>query len=347
MLMKQSRSAILQTLVWVGIWSIFAFADTVQEKPSVFYLTTAMRILVLVGLFNVSSYLLRNFYFDGRRRAFGWWLVLTFVLYLGIDIAQEIYLLWPMQRAALAPGVGSGPRRIHWGFLIIPKLFSGMAVFGVASLTQAFAAFETKRKEQEVANRRRLEAELALLKSQINPHFLLNTLNNLYTLSLVDADRTPEALLKLSGMVRYILYDCQKPSVALQADLDFIQNYLDLQQLRLPPNASLIVDIPENVPEEVEVEPMILITFIENAFKHGLTTIRECQIGISVSLEGESLTLLVTNTLADKSEADKLEASGIGINNARKRLEHVYPERHILKIGESDNQYRVELTISL
>jgi signal transduction histidine kinase len=347
--MKKSRSIILQVAVWLGIWSIFAFADSLQDKPSIIYLITALRILVLAILFNVVSYALLPLYFAGKRQAFLWWTLVTFVGYLSLNIGQEIGVIRPLHQAAIPADKASARSRspLHWGFMLIPTSLIGIAVFGVASVAKTFAALEAQRKAEEDANRRRLEAEIALLKSQINPHFLLNTLNNLYSLSLVDPDHTPEALLKLAEMVRYILYECQKPRVALSHDLAFIQSYLALQQLRLPPNVVLAVTWPEALPTDAQVEPMILITFIENAFKHGLTTKRDCAIHISLSVAAGQLRLQVRNPIAEKSSGTPAEPAGIGTANARKRLEHAYPGQHALRAGPVAQTYHVDLTLSL
>ena len=198
-----------------------------------------------------------------------------------------------------------------------------------------------------MANRRRAEAEIALLKSQINPHFLLNTLNNLYGIALIQPEKTPEALLKLSNMVKYVLYECANQTVPLDRDLDFVKNYLALQRLRLPPNVNLSVEMPENTPEN-RIEPMILIPFIENAFKHGLTTRQPCDISISIKTDQRRLVLRVENQdfSENQSPANPGE-SGIGLANTRQRLEQSYPSQHQLTIEHNGKKHRIDLTIEL
>jgi two-component system, LytTR family, sensor kinase len=186
-----------------------------------------------------------------------------------------------------------------------------------------------------------------LLKSQINPHFLLNSLNNLYALALTAPEKTPDAILKLSEMVAYILYECDKPKVALDHDLRFIENYITLQRLRLPPNATVQVQLPTSpVPEKV-IEPMILISFIENAFKHGLTTKIPCEISIIIKLMGNHLSLWVENIILPPKLSQNGNVSGIGLSNTRQRLLHSYPDQHILSITHDNQKHIVDLQIDL
>ena len=202
---------------------------------------------------------------------------------------------------------------------------------------------ENQRRETE---RRRLEAELTLLKSQINPHFLLNSLNNLYALALTQPDKTPEAILKLSEMVAYILHECDQPEVPLARDLKFIQNYLALQRMRLPPNVNLLVEMPERIPD-LHIEPMILITFVENAFKHGLTTKEPCTIQVSVRIRGNQLSLEVINPVIAGKSRQKDEVPGIGIANTTQRLHHNYPEKHALTLHNDGRTHQVSLELNL
>lgn len=203
---------------------------------------------------------------------------------------------------------------------------------------------ENKRRETE---QRRLEAELALFKSQINPHFLLNTLNNLYALSITTPTKTPEALLMLSDIVRYILYECSNASVPLASDLSFIQNYLSLQRLRLPPNAVLTVEMPDPQTVQGDIEPMILISFIENMFKHGLTTQYPCELFVSIKTHGETLQLYLENPVLPPKTIENTPVSGIGLANARQRLQQTYPNKHTLNLENDGVRYRVTLQIEL
>lgn len=341
--MRKNIALILQIAIWVGLWAMLSFLGDDRLKPPGFLLLGTLRIGSVAVLFNLTYWVLMPIYLSkGQKRKFFAWSLLVFVVFLGsqvfIDDLFMPYRPMPMEMPP-RPRIGL--------FLLVPQLFVGLVVFATAAMLRSFSAYEKKKQDEEAANRRRAEAELALLKSQINPHFLLNTLNNLYGISLTQPGKTPEALLKLSDMVKYILYECAHPAVPLERDLDFVKNYIALQRLRLPPNARLNVDISERLPEK-SIEPMVLIPFIENAFKHGLTTRQPCEISIFVKYESQQLVLQVENQyFATNKTSDNTDESGIGLANTGRRLEQSYPGRHTLNIENDGQRHRVHLRIEL
>lgn len=337
----------VQTTVWISIWLIFAFAGGAANRPAGFYLLVTVRVLLPVLFFNLVYYGLLPAYFSGRKRSFFTLSALAFVAYIALSIVIELNLnkWWdkPREEATEENTI----REIPWMFLVMPPFVISLSVFGVAATSRGFAAFENKKKAEEEANRRRLEAEIALLKSQINPHFLLNTLNNLYALSLAEPEKTSDALFRLSELVSYILYECASPRVPLVRDLEFLEGYIALQRLRLPPNVHLQVSLPDAVPEGIDIEPMVLIPFIENAFKHGLTTQRPCDIGIALRLEGYQLILEVENEVFPPKQAHSGNPSGVGMVNTHQRLEHTYAGKNKLNVEKDEHRHRVELKLDL
>jgi sensor histidine kinase YesM len=197
-----------------------------------------------------------------------------------------------------------------------------------------------KIKEME---RQHLEAELRSLKAQINPHFLFNTLNNLYSLSLDNSPKTPDMILKLSDLMRYIIYDCRENKVPIKKELDFIENYLSLERLRLGDSVHVSFEVVGE--PNLFVAPLLFINFIENAFKHGKkekgTTIRVC---FDFSKE-QKLDFQVTNSTYDDVDSHQKEYSGIGIENVIKRLNLLYPQKHTLIIESKDQTYSVKLNL--
>jgi sensor histidine kinase YesM len=188
-----------------------------------------------------------------------------------------------------------------------------------------------------------LEAELKSLKAQINPHFLFNTLNNLYSLSLDSSPKTPEMILKLSDLMRYIIYECRENKVQSRKELDFIANYLSLEKLRL--GDSVIVEFDVIGEPNVEIAPLLFINFIENAFKHGRKTDGSLiKVSFDFSVEQE-LTFCVENNIYGDSQPVNNEYSGIGIDNVKKRLHLLYPEKHKLTITSNNEKYSVQLNI--
>lgn len=188
-----------------------------------------------------------------------------------------------------------------------------------------------------------LETELNFLKSQIQPHFFFNTLNNLYSLTLKKSDEAPEIVLKLSELMSYMLYESSAPKVPLDKEISYLENYLDLEKLRFGQRLQVIFDI-EGRTEEVSIPPMILILFIENSFKHGVkNNIHNIKIEISLRVEGGFLFFLVQNPVV----ADEITStnSGIGLKNVTRRLDLLYGNGYVLNIIEKDHKYIVSLKI--
>lgn len=346
--MKIKSPILVQAVVWIGIWVLFVSVTNPEWVGPNFYWLITLRVLKYALLYNVAYYVLLPIFFRGKKRAFYLLSILTFVTYLGLSVTLDLTLSQSRrteQRDEKPPSSRSQRARIF--FLLFPPTLVGLATFGVAASIRGFAAYEEQKKAEQAANRRRLEAEIALLKSQINPHFLLNTLNNLYALSLTDPEHTPPALYKLSEMVSYILYECASPTVPLRRDLEFIESYIELQRLRLAPNVELRVELPVNTPERLRIEPMVLIPFIENAFKHGLTTKGPCDIQVAIHLNGNRLSMTVDNRLLATKPPQQGQPSGVGLTNTRQRLGHSYPGRHELRITEANERHRVELELEL
>ena len=195
--------------------------------------------------------------------------------------------------------------------------------------------------------REKVDAELATLRAQINPHFLFNTLNNIYSLALEMDPRVPEVILKLSDSMRYVLYESQETYVPLQKEIDYLRNYIDLQRIRLQDEAQVSCHI--SVGEGAwKIAPMLLITFVENAFKHGVQ--RESEgafVDITIGLQAGKLQLHVQN---NRSLAEAVPASGnrgIGLENTKKRLEMLYQGKYSWEQTETETAYGINLIIDL
>jgi two-component system, LytTR family, sensor kinase len=223
---------------------------------------------------------------------------------------------------------------------------SNLITYGIiGSLFRFFVDWLNKDKIQLQLSRQNLQSELALLRTQINPHFLFNSLHNIDTLILVNPEKASDSLIKLSELMRYTLYDADTEFIELSKEIDYINKYINLQELRLT-NKSLISFTVEGSVESIKVAPMLFISFIENAFKHA--TDKEVEAGISIQFKITEHRILfnVTNAFDATKNRVKDETSGIGLENVRRRLELIYPNNHKLEISTKDNRYKVELTIN-
>ena len=208
------------------------------------------------------------------------------------------------------------------------------------SVIQRWLKTEQNRKETE---NEKLNTELSFLKSQVNPHFFFNTLNNIYSLAVVRSEKTAPAVMKLSSIMRYILTETQRDFVPLQNEVDFIHNFIDLQKVRLTDKVSLHFSAEGDI-DTLLVAPLLFIPFVENAFKYGVSTKESSNIHITIKTEGHTILFTAVNYIVP-SENNLMENTGIGINNVKRRLELMYPGKHQLSTTENDNYYTVHLEI--
>jgi len=190
----------------------------------------------------------------------------------------------------------------------------------------------------------KVKAELAFLKAQINPHFLFNTLNNIYSLAVTKNEDTSFAVMKLSNIMRYVTDDATHDFVSLQMEIDCIHDYIELQRLRLSKKAEVNFTVTGNT-EDKQIAPLILMTFVENVFKYGISNHESSPVTIKVSTDEKTITFFSENKIFDHQK--NIERTGIGIANTKQRLDHLYPHRHLLNIANENGIYSVILTLQV
>ena len=197
-------------------------------------------------------------------------------------------------------------------------------------------------KKLQALEKENLEQQLEYLKYQINPHFFMNTLNNIHALVDIDPEKAKDTILELSKMMRFVLYEGDKKGVPLSREFDFIRHYITLMQLRYTDKVRITVDLPQEVPDR-QIPPLMLITFIENAFKHGVSYQHDSFIDIKVTVN-DKLHFTCRNSKAEKSNEEK---GGVGLQNVKQRLNLLYDNNYTLNIQDEPDVYHVELTIPL
>lgn len=235
---------------------------------------------------------------------------------------------------------------IYWFFgeILVP-LLSFMTVKFV------FDNFEHQQKLEQI-ERDNLTNELKFLKSQIQPHLLFNSLNNLYDFTLSKSDKAPELVLKLSNVLRYVLYETSSDQVSLSKELLFLEDYIALQEMQLEERGSIVFEVTEKNEGSIEglkIAPFLLIPFVENSFKHSLNSKNKgIEIVIRLWIEGEKLRLLVENNFeAATASTENLTTKGIGLKNVQKRLELLYQHRYQLQIQKLEDLYQVHFELNL
>ncbi|HVI47578.1 MAG TPA: histidine kinase [Chitinophaga sp.] len=239
-------------------------------------------------------------------------------------------------------------RPSFWEYLMFPEVLRRSGFFallmlfmsGFIKIAQEWFKSEKQREDLKVE---KLNAELKFLKSQINPHFLFNCLNTIYSLAHKQSVQTEHAILKLSTIMRYMIYESNEDTVQLLQELKYLQDYIDIQRLRLPKD--IVVDYRQTGnPAGIQIEPMLLVPFVENAFKHGISYTEDSFIDIEITIAENMIRLIVRNSLFKERVSER---GGIGLQNVFKRLEMLYTDRHEVDIREDDNQFIVDLKIVL
>jgi two-component sensor histidine kinase len=199
-------------------------------------------------------------------------------------------------------------------------------------------------KSQQLVQKQ-LDSELSFLKAQIHPHFFFNTLNNIYSLTFIDVESSRASLHKLSRMMRYLLYETQNDRTSLFREIDFVKDYIELMQLRVNGHTTVKFEEPRIIVDKM-IAPMILLPFVENAFKHGIHSVKESRILVKIRQDNDLLILEVENTLFPRREQE-IDDGGIGLSNTRRRLDLIYAAQYRLHCGPDEDKYSVRLELEL
>lgn len=353
--MKQilySRSRIIEALINIIGWGIvFAFPFVMMTRSG-FTITwmdylrhgSIVPLSFLIVFYCNYCFLIPRYLFEGRIRQY---LLLNILLIACVTAGVHFWQEYAFHTYAKADGESQrhiGPPK--WIF-IMRDFFSMILTVGLSAairLSGRWVQVEAARREAEKS---RTEAELKNLRNQLNPHFLLNTLNNIYALIAFDTDKAQTAVQELSRLLRHVLYDNQQNFVTLGKEMDFIKNYIALMRIRLSSNVTVETRFDIRPDSPTEIAPLIFISLIENAFKHGISPTEPSHIRIYFSENVHEVRCEITNSYHPKSEADK-SGSGIGLEQVGKRLELTYPGRYEWKhgISEDGKEYKSVLTIN-
>lgn len=240
-------------------------------------------------------------------------------------------------------------RRMRPGFFWFPmqvdeiKLIIAILILGMnLAIIFFFHTLKTEEQLQEM-EKGKLKSELEYLKYQINPHFFMNTLNNIHALVDFDPEKAQETILELSKLMRYILYESSRDLIPVDKEAEFLRQYISLMRIRFSSNLEIKTNLDEDI-HGAEVPPLLLITFVENAFKHGISYKKPSFIHINLTVDEGRLTFTCVNSVQDESKKAE-EASGIGLENISKRLQLLYAENHTLDIQKVDDTFQVKLII--
>ena len=336
--------AIIHLVVWVGVLLAPALVTwTMQGSPEPalgILAATAKVVAPLAILYFLNYYILAPKLLYGGRKA--WFFIVNFLLIFGWNIWPFITKGLSEVPAEVSDQFGDQLSTVIVGGFVAVFFFQCLVVLAAVGTCYAVRTREAlMRAEQE--RRKSAEAELTWLKNQLNPHFLFNTLNNISSLTQIDPDQAQERIGQLSDALRYALYDSEAEKVPLSGEVAFMENYIDLMALRC--NEHTLVERTLTLPDhEVMIAPLLFISLIENAFKHGVSARNDSVVRIDLHCDGEDLCFVCENTLFEKGTDDR-SGSGIGLVNLRRRLELIYPGQYVYNQSVVDGMYRVEIRL--
>ena len=246
---------------------------------------------------------------------------------------------WPHH----GPDGDGPPHRHHHG--IIPSLFELSHELFLLLVIMGFSLLYEINNQLKKIREEKLSSEISYLKAQINPHFLFNTLNSIYSLAIQKSDLAPIAVVKLSAIMRYVTSDAQKDKVSLEKELNYMLDYIDLQKMRFGETLNLNYKVNGSWANK-QIAPLLLVPFVANAFKHGVNPEKESSVNIEVTIEGMNLIMQVDNAILNMKRDDQYEG-GLGLENTKNRLQLLYPGKHVLRITETQTDFSLYLKIDL
>ncbi len=338
------KIVLFHLLFWIGVWFFFFYFFSYNSNDKVYItwfssclLPVTMAVTYFLVYFLIPKYLLTKKYFLFGLYSF---YTLIFSSYIIVLVIYGCLIFLLSFNISVMPPMSKN----FFFILILVFLVSGVVSF-VTLLNHNFKTLSKNRELQHKILETQLqlkEQELHYLKMQIHPHFLFNTLNTIYGFALKQSLQTPEIILKLSNLLDYILYQVNKPKVSLKEEVLHIKEYIELEKIRFKDTLKVFFTSDE-IREEIQIAPMLLIPFVENAFKHGSLFEGFLRIEIKVAVHENSLSFIIRNTVSGDENENK--SNGIGLENVRKRLELNYSGNYRLNIQNEGKWYVAELSV--
>ena len=326
-------------LFWIVMILFFLFLVNNDTKLSLNDILVIFVVypVINIGLFYLNYLVFIPLFFSKRRYGYYILFIVLIIIIFGVG-KYGVALIFKKYVLMRSKG-----KVVGFGAYFLQTVFSSLFfIFLSALLKFAIDWFLNDRVQRDLQNQR-LTAELAFLKSQINPHFLFNSLNSIYSLAYQRSETTPGAILKLSEIMRYMLYECNDNKVDLVKELQYLENFIELQKIRFGDKAYIDFNV-KGVVEHQQIVPLLLIAFIENAFKHGIANDPLRPIRLLIDVDEAHLHFYIQNR---KHTNNRDEAGGIGLNNVKRRLNLLYPGKYNLDIKNEAETYTVELSLIL
>lgn len=337
-----------ENLLYLMVWMVIILVPVLNSK--MLEEVHVSRENILIAWLKIAPYLLIFIIHNSliaprlllRKHRYVWYLVvnlLTITAVFSLVAIYEKYAPYDTEPYILNGKASFTDLAIYWNILL--GFFMTGLNMGIKLL------YRSLRDEQQMEElkRQNLQAEMDYLRYQINPHFFMNTLNNIHALIDIDTEYAKSAVIELSKMMRYVLYESGSETISLKKDIQFIENYIELMRIRYDSSIDICLDYPATIPNKVAIPPLLLIVFVENAFKHGVSYNHASFIHIRIGYRDDAVTAVISNSRHEKSRPG---TTGIGLENVKKRLALIYQDNYTLSIDDSDPAvYTVKLIIPI
>ena len=340
----KAKILFLHILFWVAVWFFFVyfFSYNSDDWEYISWFSSSLLIPTMVVAYIMVYFLIPKYLLSKRYLLFALYSFYTFVFssyLIMLAIYACLFFLLGFDTSNMPP------MSKNYVFILILVYLVVVLISFVNVLNHSFKAISRNKELQNKILNTQLqlkEQELHYLKMQIHPHFLFNTLNTIYGFAIKQSKQTPEIILKLSNLLDYILYQVNKPKVSLKEEVLHIKEYIDLEKIRFQDSLRVTFS-STTISEQIEIAPMLMIPFVENAFKHGSLRDGFLSVEIQIKVAGDRVDFEIRNTSSE--QADNNHNSGIGLENIRKRLELHYPNNYELNMNNQKNWYVVNLSI--
>lgn len=344
-------SIILQVMIWLAMFlSPLTFLDMDDHFSWGHYIVSCIIPLSLFIVFYANYLWITKYLLKGDKRRYFiinaiLIVLLTFGIHEWFNYSRD-FLGKPDKKEWERPRMPENFKNERMFFMMLRDIFNLSLAAGVATaitFSLRWQDAEMARKEAETA---KSEAELKNLRNQVNPHFLLNTLNNIYALTAFDSTKAQNAIMELSKMMRHVLYDNQQPFVNLKSEIEFLHNYINLMKIRMTDDIEVAEEIHIPEPCAIQVAPLIFMSLVENAFKHGISSAGKSFIHVVIGADNEKIECCIENSNNPKTQSDR-SGHGIGLEQVQKRLDMSYPDKYTWEKGvtEDGNNYISKITI--
>jgi len=358
---------VVLTMIWLAIFSIPYFQNRVYglvDWSNV--LVEWVRMFSFLVIFVINAYyFVPKLLFQKRYLPYIGYAFLLILVIIGISILLQQFLLPPVPLSMPPMDLGPGMPPMELGskmpapmgfrtphvqeqksllMIFTDNLIISILVVGAGTTLKMMSQWLYEEKRRMDVEKEQLKTELALLRHQVSPHFFMNTLNNIHAMIDINVETAKDAIIRLSTLMRYLLYDTAQGHTSLKKEVEFIESYITLMQLRFSKKVTITVDIPEGIPD-IQIPPMMYISFLENAFKHGVSYQAESFVSFKLEINENILNCVIKNSKHKSKELRDKSYSGIGLTNIRKSLELLFKDDYVLDIKENDKEFEVQLKI--